>query len=644
MGTAVPRHADPSRSGWLSHRRADGPAAPDTPLAHRAGVFSWLALPSGTGIIGGKGVTPMRTELVWKVGGEQGSGIEKPGSIFLDACSRLGYYTFGYRHFMSRIMGGHTNYQVRISHRPIFAMGNHTDVLLIDAKGAQEAIDMNIREMAPDGVIVADAGMKAELPAGSRVQLVKVPFHGIAGEIGSDLYWNMVAMGASCAVTGLDRQALRDMVHATFFARKGEKIVQANYEAIDRGHDYVLEHYGAMPHLQIAPVPSPKRRLTMEGDNACAFGALAGGCRFLAAYPITPASMVMEWMAKEAPRVGGVVVQAEDEISAVLMAIGASYAGARGMTSTSGPGFSLMQEALGLSGLTETPVVIVDVQRGGPGTGLPTKPEQGDINEMIYGSHGEIPRVVIAPGTYDECFYDTAEAFNLADRHQCPVIVAMDLTLGMGKGTVEHLDWSRLRLDRGKIASAADLEGAGPYERFADSEDGISPRALPGTPGGIHLNTADEHTFAGRITEDQEMRKAIHDKRLRKIDHVDFPGLAVRGELPADLVLIGFGSVTGPMWEAADQLAAKGQRVAVCQLRRLWPFPVEELRQVLGQARRALVCEHNATGQLAHLIRAQCGGDLLPGLRKYDGDPFRPIEVVLRAEEVLADVRNTRIA
>jgi len=586
----------------------------------------------------------MRTELVWKVGGEQGSGIEKPGSIFLDACSRLGYYTFGYRHFMSRIMGGHTNYQVRISHRPVFAMGDHTDVMLIDSKGAQEAIDMNIEEMAPDGVILADAGMKAEMPAGSRIQLLKVPFHGIAGEIGSDLYWNMVAMGASSAVTGLDRQALRDMVSATF-ARKGEKIVQANYEAIDRGYAYVVEHYGEFPHLKVAPVSEPKRRLTMEGDNAAAFGALAGGCRFLAAYPITPASMVMEWMAKEAHKVGGIVVQAEDEMSAVLMAIGANYAGARGMTSTSGPGFSLMQEALGLSGLTETPVVIVDVQRGGPATGLPTKPEQGDINEMIYGSHGEIPRVVIAPGTYDECFYDTAEAFNLADRHQCPVIVAMDLTLGMGKGTVEHLDWSRVRVDRGKILTAADLEKlGGAYERFANTADGISPRALPGTPGGVHLNTADEHTFAGRITEDQQDRRLIHDKRLRKIDHVDFPGLAVRGDLPADLVLVGFGSVTGPMWEAADRLFAEGRRVAVCQLRRLWPFPADELQQVLEQGRVALVCEHNATGQLAHLIRAQCGGDLLPGLRKYDGDPFRPAEVIARAKEVIADVSSARIA
>ena len=586
----------------------------------------------------------MRTELVWKVGGQQGSGIEKPGSVFMDACGRLGYYTFGYRHFMSRIKGGHTNYQVRVSHAPVFAMGDSTDVLVIDSDGAEEAIAMNLREMAPDGVILADAGMKADLPADAQVRLLKVPFHGIAGEIGSDLYWNMVAMGASCAVTGLDRQAFRDMVKATF-AHKSEKIVQANYEAIDRGYQYVMEQYGAVPHLQIAPVQNPVRRLTMEGDYASAFGALAGGCRFLAAYPITPASMIMEWMAKEAPKYGGVVVQAEDEISAVLMAIGANYTGARGMTSTSGPGFSLMQEALGLSGLTETPVVIVDVQRAGPGTGLPTKPEQGDINEMIYGSHGEIPRVVIAPGTYDECFYDTAEAFNLADTHQCPVIVAMDLTLGMGKGTVERLDWDRVQIERGKILTAQDLADAGDtYQRFAYTADGISPRALPGTPGGVHLNTADEHDAAGRISEDQDTRREIHDKRLRKIEKVNFPGLALYGDLPADLVLVGFGSVTGPMWEAADRLKEKGARVAVCQLRRLWPFPVDEFQEVLGQAKAALVCEHNATGQLAHLIRAQCGGDLLPGLRKYDGDPFRPREIVSRAEEVLANVRNARIA
>jgi len=585
----------------------------------------------------------MRTELVWKIGGEQGAGIDKPGTIFMDACNRLGYHAYGYRHFMSRILGGHSNYQVRLSHRPVHALGDHTDILVIDAKGAQESIDMNIAEMAPDGVILADAGLKAELPAGSPVRLLTVPFHGIAGEIGSDRYWNNVALGATCAVSGLDRRGLKELVQATFGA-KGEKIVLANYEAIDRGYAYVLEHFGEMPHLQIAPIADPQERLTMEGDYAAAFGALAGGCRFLAAYPITPASMVMEWMAKEAPKHGGVVVQAEDEISAVLMAIGANYAGARGMTSTSGPGFSLMQEALGLSGLTETPVVIVDVQRAGPATGLPTKPEQGDLNEMIYGSHGEIPRVVIAPGFFDECFYDTAEAFNLADVHQCPVIVALDLTLGMGKGTVEPLDWSRLKVDRGKILDAGDLKDLPVFERFANTEDGISPRALPGTPGGVHLNTADEHDFAGRITEAQGMRKLMHDKRLRKVDNVDFPGLALHGELPADLLLVGFGSVTGPMLEAAERLRERGVRAAVCQMRRLWPFPAEEFQDAIGDALTVLVCEQNATGQLAHLIRARCGGDLLPGCRKYDGDPFRPAEILARAEEVVADVRNARIA
>ncbi len=587
----------------------------------------------------------MRTELVWKVGGEQGSGIETPGSLFLDACNRLGYYTFGYRHFMSRIKGGHTNYQVRISHNPVFAVGDRTDVLVIDAGGAQESIDHNLGEMADGGVILADAGMKARVPADAAVALMQVPFHSIAGELGSDRYWNMVAMGATCAVTGLDRQAFRDHILQSKLASKGEKVIRANFEALDRGYAFVMEHFGEQAHLQIEPVPEPTRRLSIEGDNAAAFGALAGGCRFLAAYPITPASMIMEWMANEVPKVGGVVVQAEDEMSAILMAIGASYAGARGMTSTSGPGFSLMQEALGLSGLTETPVVIVDVQRAGPATGLPTKPEQGDLNEMVYGSHGEIPRVVIAPGTYDECFYDVAEALNLADRHQCPVIVAMDLTLGMGKGTVDRFDWSRVHIDRGKILSAEDIDRLdGVYERFANTADGISPRALPGTPGGVHLNTADEHTYAGRITEDQDVRATIHDKRLRKISRVDFPGLALRGDLPADLVLVGFGSATGPMWEAMDRLRAAGHRVAVCQMRRLWPFPAEELQRVLAEARVALVCEHNATGQLAHLIRAQIGGDLLPGLRKYNGDPFRPAEVEARAREALADVRNARIA
>ena len=587
----------------------------------------------------------MRTELVWKVGGEQGSGIEKPGEVFLSACNRLGYYTFGYRQFMSRIKGGHTNYQVRISHTPVFAVGDHTDVLVIDAGGAEESIAHNLREMSEGGVIIADADMKAELPPDAPVRLLKVPFHGIAGELGGDLYWNMVAMGATCAVTGLDLQAFRDLVYKTF-ARKGDQIVQTNYDALARGFAYVKEHYEDMPGLHIAPPPEARPRLTMEGDYAAAFGALAGGCRFLAAYPITPASMIMEWMAKEAPKVGGVVVQAEDEMSAVLMAIGANYAGARAMTSTSGPGFSLMQEALGLSGLTETPLVIVDVQRAGPATGLPTKPEQGDLNEMVYGSHGEIPRVVIAPGTMEECFYDLAEAFNLADRHQCPVIVAMDLTLGMGKATVEDLDLGRIRIDRGKLLTAQDVAAlSGGYMRFLNADDGISPRALPGTPGAVHLNTADEHDFAGRITEEQQMRTEIHDKRLRKVSNVDFPGFALRGPAKPEVLLVGFGSAVGPMWEASDRLNAAGHRVAVAQVRRLWPFPAEEMQALVEGAGHVLVCEHNATGQLAHLIRAECGGAALAGLRKYDGDPFRPCEIEAKVKEVLAHARGSaRIA
>ncbi len=588
----------------------------------------------------------MRSELVWKVGGEQGSGIEKPGEVFLTACNRLGYYTFGYRNFMSRIKGGHTNYQVRISHRPVSAVGDHTDVLVIDAKGAQESIDRNLAEMSDGGVILADTTMKATVPEGARVQLMTVPFHGIAGELGSDLYWNMVAMGATSAVTGLNLDAFRELVQKTF-GRKGEQIVQTNYAALERGYNYIKEHYADVPHLQIAPISHPQVRPSLEGDYAAAFGALAGGCRFLAAYPITPASMIMEWMAREVPKVGGAVVQAEDEMSAVLMAIGANYAGARAMTSTSGPGFSLMQEALGLAGLTETPLVIVDVQRAGPATGLPTKPEQGDVNEMVYGSHGEIPRVVIAPGTIEECFYDMAEAFNLADRHQCPVIVAMDLTLGMGKMTVENFDLSRIRIDRGKIMRSEDIRAlTDGFLRYLDQPDGISPRALPGTKGAAHLSSADEHDWEGRITEEQEIRTRIHDKRLRKVASVDFPGITWHGVQDPNLLLVGFGSTTGPMCEAAERLNAAGERVSVLQVRRLWPFPAEEVQPVLERCPHVVVCEHNATGQLAHLIRAECGGPELPGLRKYDGDPFRPAEIERVGKEVLNNARdnNTRIA
>jgi 2-oxoglutarate ferredoxin oxidoreductase subunit alpha len=589
-----------------------------------------------------KGVTPVRGELVWKVGGQQGEGIDSTGVVFLNACHKLGYYTFGYRHFMSRIKGGHTNYQVRVSTRPVHAVGDTTDVLVAFD---QESIDENGREVAEGGVVVAD-GFGAHLPAGvaSGVQLVEVPLTKIAADLGSSLMKNMVAMGATSALTGLPTEPFEGYVRKTF-SRKGEDVVQANLEALKAGYAYVAERWGEQAQLRLAP-PPPRHghRLVIEGDYAAAVGALAAGCRFLSAYPITPASMIMEWLAKQFPKVGGVVVQAEDEIAAICMAIGANYAGARAMTSTSGPGFSLMQEALGLAGLTETPVVIVDVQRAGPATGLPTKHEQGDLNEMVYGSHGEFPRIVIAPGTIEECFYDLAEAFNLADRHQCPVIVAMDLTLGMSRGTVEGFDWNRVQIDRGAIVSADELQRLDRYERFADTPSGISPRALPGTPGGIHLTTGDEHRFDGRITEDPGIRAAIMDKRLRKVAQVSFPGIAIRGSLPADLLLVGLGATTGALWEAAERLEAEGVRAAVAQIRRVWPFPADELREALARAEATLVVESNATAQLAHLIRSQMGGELLPGLLKYDGNPIRPGEVVARAKEVLAHVYGARIA
>jgi 2-oxoglutarate ferredoxin oxidoreductase subunit alpha len=581
----------------------------------------------------------MRSELVWKVGGQQGEGIDSTGVVFLNACHKLGYFTFGYRHFMSRIKGGHTNYQVRIATRPVLAVGDHTDILIAFD---QESIDENFAEMRHDGIVLAD-GFGAKLPEERGVGLIEIPLTKIATELGNALMKNMVALGATCRLTGLPLDPFREYVEKTF-ERKGEDVVKANLEALDAGVRF-LDQQGVKQHFTVEKAaPKPPERLVIEGDYAAALGALAAGCRFLAAYPITPASMIMEWLAARFPKVGGVVVQAEDEISAICMAIGANYAGARGMTSTSGPGFSLMQEAISLAGLTETPVVIVDVQRAGPATGLPTKHEQGDINERVYGSHGDFPRIVIAPGTYEECFYDMVEAFNLADRHQCPVIVAMDLTLGMSRATVDGLDVSRVRIDRGRLITGAQAQAPAAYERFADTASGVSPRALPGTPGALHLTTGDEHRFDGRITEDPEIRTRIMNKRLRKVADVDFPGIKVHGSVPADLLLIGFGATTGALLEAADRLRSTGRSTAVAQIRRLWPFPQEEMEALIAAAPTALVVESNATAQLAHLIRSRVGGPLLPTLLKYDGNPIRAGEVEERAKEVMSHVCDASIA
>ena len=579
----------------------------------------------------------MINQLSWKVGGQQGEGIESTGEIFCIALNRLGYYLYGYRHFSSRIKGGHTNNKIRVSTTETRAISDDLDILVAFD---QETIDVNYHEMHNGSIIIADSKFNPVKPVDTNASLYMVPFTEIATELGTSLMKNMVAIGATCAVLGMEISVFSEVVNE-IFGRKGEEVVKKNMDAIAAGYEYMKKELGSKVGVMQLEKADGKKRLFMIGNDAIALGALAGGCRFMAAYPITPASEIMEYLIKKLPKLGGTVIQTEDEIAAATMAIGANYAGVRTITASAGPGLSLKAEAIGLAGMTETPIVIVDTQRGGPSTGLATKTEQSDLMAMIYGTHGEIPKIVMAPSTVEEAFYDAAEAFNLADEYQCPVIILTDLQLSLGKQTVEPLDCSRVEIRRGKLVdydlSETETEENAYFKRFEVTEDGISRRPIPGVKNGIHHVTGIEHNEIGRPFEGAANRKAQMDKRMRKLENLRFD-TPVYKNAPfeeADLLIVGFNSTRGAIEEATERLVADGIKVNHAQIRLIHPFPVDELLPLVESAKKVIVIEQNATGQLASLIKMNVGyHNKISSILKYDGNPFLPHEIHTQCKEL----------
>ncbi|MCU6707181.1 2-oxoacid:acceptor oxidoreductase subunit alpha [Paenibacillus sp. J5C_2022] len=577
----------------------------------------------------------MISQLSWKIGGQQGEGVESTDRIFSTALNRLGYYLYGYRHFSSRIKGGHTNNKIRISTEPIRAISDDLDILVAFD---QESIDLNVGELRAGGVIVADAKFNPVVPEGIDARLFPVPITKLAEELGTSLMKNMVASGASWALLGLPLEVFNGAVEEEF-GRKGRAIVDKNIEAVKLGADYVLDLAGGPLDDFKLQEADGKQKLFMIGNEAIGLGAIAAGCRLMSAYPITPASEIMEYLIKKLPKFGGTVIQTEDEIAAATMAIGANYAGVRTMTASAGPGLSLMMEAIGLAGMTETPLVIVDTQRGGPSTGLPTKQEQSDLLAMVYGTHGEIPKVVIAPASIEDCFYDTIEAFNLADQYQVPVILMTDLQLSLGKQSCEPLDYNRIQINRGKLVQdVPELEDKELFKRYAITEDGVSPRVLPGEKGGLHHVTGVEHDETGRPSENADNRRRMMDKRLGKLD-----GLYIREGLRTDaphaspdLLIIGMGSTGGTIDAARERLNNDGVTNNHITVRQIHPFPSEQLKPYVNAAKQVVVIENNATGQLAGQIKMHVGyGDKIKSLLKYDGNPFLPQEVYQACKELI---------
>ncbi|EFI70324.1 2-oxoacid:acceptor oxidoreductase subunit alpha [Lysinibacillus sp. HST-98] len=577
----------------------------------------------------------MLHQLSWKVGGQQGEGIESTGEIFSMAMNRLGYFLYGYRHFSSRIKGGHTNNKITVRPTEVRSIADDLDILVAFD---QETIDVNYKELTEKGIILADAKFDPVKPEDSKAPLFAVPFTEVAAELGTSLMKNMVAIGATASLLNLEDAVFQNVVD-DIFGKKGEEVVQKNMEAITRGRQIMNELLvDRIGEWELAPADG-KRRMFMIGNDAIALGAIAAGTRFMAAYPITPASEIMEYLIKKLPKFGGTVIQTEDEIAAATMAIGANFGGVRSFTASAGPGLSLMMEAIGLSGMTEQPLVVVDTQRGGPSTGLPTKQEQSDLMAMLYGTHGEIPKVVIAPSTMEEAFFDTIQAFNIAEELQLPVILMTDLQLSLGKQSVEPFDYKKIEIRRGKIVMD-DLEEAADkayFKRYEDTEDGISPRVLPGTLHGIHHVTGVEHDETGKPSEATGNRQTQMDKRFRKLESLKFdnPVFVNAPHEEADILLVGFNSTRGAIEEVQERLNAQGMKVNHAHIRLIHPFPSAEIAPLVAQAKKVIVVENNYTGQLANIMKMNVGGhDKIVTITKYNGTPFLPGELENRVKEL----------
>ncbi|MFP7296175.1 2-oxoacid:acceptor oxidoreductase subunit alpha [Neobacillus niacini] len=577
----------------------------------------------------------MINQLSWKVGGQQGEGIESTGEIFAIALNRLGYYLYGYRHFSSRIKGGHTNNKIRVSTTEVRSISDDLDVLVAFD---QETIDLNYKELHAKGIILADAKFTPKKPEDTQASLYAVPFTEIATELGTSLMKNMVAIGATSAVLNLDIHVFEEVVQE-IFGKKGAQVVAKNMDAIKAGFDYMKKQLVDGIEIMELEKADGKKRMFMIGNDAIALGAVAAGCRFMAAYPITPASEIMEYLIKKLPALGGTVIQTEDEIAACTMAIGANYAGVRTITASAGPGLSLKMEAIGLSGITETPLVVVDTQRGGPSTGLPTKQEQSDLMAMIYGTHGEIPKIVMAPSTVEEAFYDTTEAFNLAEEYQCPVIVLTDLQLSLGKQTVEPLSMDKVEIRRGKLVTdeIPENENKAYFKRYEVTQDGVSPRVIPGMKNGIHHVTGVEHDETGKPSESAANRNAQMDKRFRKIENIRFNTPVYKNvkHEEADILLVGFNSTRGVIEEAMVRLESDGVKVNHAHIRLIHPFPTDEVLPLVRSAKKVVVVENNATGQLANIMKMNVGhAEKIIKHLKYDGNPFLPHEVYTKCKEL----------
>ena len=575
-------------------------------------------------------------EVVIRVGGAAGDGVQSAGLIIAKVFSRSGLHVNTYNYYQSIIRGGQSWYQIRASDRPVRSQGDGLDILLALNRDALERhTNPMINEggaspLGKSGVAIFDSSISDYRK--EDVQYVSMPLSDIAAKHGKNaLMKNTVAIGATMAAISMNFDTLADVIREQF-GNKGE-VAEENVRAAKEGYDYYLANF---KKLGITLKTSNKKFYLISGGESAGLGAVNGGLKMYVGYPMTPASSIIHYLASHEKQFGVFVKIPEDEISAINMAVGANYAGVRAMTGSSGGGFSLMVEALGMAGMMEVPLVVYEAQRAGPSTGLPTKNEQGDLNLVLGASQGDFQRIVLAPRNVEDAFYLAREALNLAEKYQTPVILMSDLYIAEHYETVEKFDLN-FKIERGKIAQA----GAANYKRYEYTDDGVSLRALPGTPGLMHNEDSDEHNEYGDVVSDAitdpTLRAKSMEKRMRKLGAYikSMPPTPTYRYDDAEYAVVQWGGTQGVVEEAVDALRDKGIKAGAVEINR--PFPLNpDIGKLLSGKKKIIVVEGNYSGQMNRLLRSEflVKTELIT---KYDGESFYPGAL---AEEIEAVIKR----
>lgn len=578
--------------------------------------------------------------LTLRVGGDSAAGgIVTTGEVFARIAAYAGLEVYTTRTIPAEIKGGHVMFQARIAPTQVWSQGDELDMLVAFD---QESIDRYYALIRSGGILVYNSN-DGQPPAATVITQYALPLNDLAKTINFQRGRNIITIGALVKLFDLPRDVATTVIEKQLGRRK--ELLEQNLLAFKTGYEYVEQNITATAPYRLKPRPDAEKeeRLVLSGNQALAIGALAAGCRFFAGYPITPASDIMEFLAAELPRFGGTMIQAEDEMAALAMALGASYGGLRAMTATSGPGLALMQELIGHATMTEIPVVVVDVQRAGPSTGMPTKVTQGDLRMSVFGANDDSPRLVLAPVSVEDNFYLIVHAFNLAEKYQVPVIFLSDQDMSVRVQTIPAFDLSRVSIEPRLLWNPNDGEK---FQRYKDTPSGVSPMSLPGMKGGQYVAEGLEHNAEGEPNYDLHWRTTNMEKRARKVrlavQEVERLQLYERfGDDEAEIGILGWGSTIGPVKEAVELAQAEGIPVAVLYPKLLYPLSRPLIENFIAKRKAIIVPELNYVGQLARMIQAEFWREVI-SLRQFGGIPFRTRDVYEEIQRVYATLKPAR--